>query len=163
VSPKTGYDRDYSVGAAYGGYFASPDSMFPVWKRASALEPKARVYALRNGSAARAYPLEALLAERVVNDRVGALPVVLVADPEARSVRAYLRGGRELAQGPQGELVDPQDGNRFRVEEEVLAPLAPGASRLPRYPGHLAYWFGWYAFFPETALYEGCPISAAGP
>jgi hypothetical protein len=63
----------------------------------------------------------------------------------------------------QGELVDPQDGNRFRVEEEVLAPLAPGASRLPRYPGHLAYWFGWYAFFPETALYEGCPISAAGP
>ena len=24
----------------------------------------------------------------------------------------------------------------------------------PRINGHLAYWFGWYAFFPQTLLYE---------
>ncbi|MGH9368330.1 MAG: DUF3179 domain-containing protein [Thermoanaerobaculia bacterium] len=158
VSPDTGYDRDYSAGAAYGRYFASPDTMFPVWKRDAALEPKAWVYGLRNGPSAKAYPLETLFAERVVNDRVGALPVVLVAEPESQSVRAYLRGSRELAEGPAAsQLVDPADGAVFRVEEERLAPSAAGASPLPRYAGHRAYWFGWYAFFPDTALYEGCP------
>jgi hypothetical protein len=25
--------------------------------------------------------------------------------------------------------------------------------RLPRLVGHLAYWFGWYAFHPETPVY----------
>jgi hypothetical protein len=29
---------------------------------------------------------------------------------------------------------------------------------LPRLAGHLAYWFGWYAFFPNTLLY---PAAAA--
>jgi hypothetical protein len=131
--------------------------MFPVWKRDAALEPKAWVYALRSGPSAKAYPLEVLFAERVINDRVGALPVVLVAEPESQSVRAYMRGGRELAEGPSAdELVDPSDDVLFRVEEEALVPATGGASRLPRYAGHLAYWFGWYAFFPETALYEGC-------
>ena len=157
VSPDTGYTRDYSAGAAYGRYFASPDTMFPVWKRDAALEPKAWVYGLRSGPSAKAYPLELLFAERVVNDRVGALPVVLVAEPQSRSVRAYLRGGRELAEGPSADrLVDPADGLLYRVEEEALVPAAAGVSRLPRYAGHHAYWFGWYAFFPETALYEGC-------
>jgi hypothetical protein len=157
ASLDTGYRRDYSAGAAYGRYFASPDTMFPVWKRDPALEPKAMVYALRNGPSARAYPLDVLISERVVNDRVGPLPVVLVAEPASRAVRAFLRGGRELAEGPSAdELVDPSDGVVFRIEEEALVPVAGTSSKLPRYPGHLAYWFGWYAFFPETSLYEGC-------
>ncbi len=158
ITADTGHSRDYSAGAAYGRYFASPDTMFPVWKRDAVLEPKAWVYALRRGPSAKAYPLEILFAERVVNDHIGSLPVVLVAEPESQSVRAYQRGGRELAEGPSAdELVDPVDGVRFRIEEEALVPAAAGTSRLPRYSGHRAYWFGWYAFFPETARYEGCP------
>jgi hypothetical protein len=158
LSPETGHKRDYSAGAAYGGYFASPDTMFPVWKRDVRLEPKAWVYALRSGGTARAYPLEVLFAERVVNDRVGALPIVLVARSESQSVRAYLRAGREFAEGTsEGELVDPADGAVFRIDEEALVSDPPGGPRFPRYAGHRAYWFGWYAFFPETELYEGCP------
>jgi hypothetical protein len=29
-------------------------------------------------------------------------------------------------------------------------------------PGHRAFWFGWFAFFPETALYRGCTAEDAG-
>lgn len=160
---QTGFDRDYSPGAAYGKYFDSPETMFPVWKRDDALEPKEWVYGLRHGALARAYPLKVLFSERVVNDDVGSLPVVLVSDPASRSVRAYARGRRVFAEGPTpDEVVEPLTGRVYRVEEEALRPGDGDAERPGRQPGHLAYWFGWYAFHPQTSLYEGCLRSSAG-
>jgi hypothetical protein len=130
--------------------------MFPVWKKSGALEPKAWVYALRAGGRAKAYPLEVLFRERVANDSIGFVPVVLVADPESGAVRAYLREGHLFAEGPTPrELVEPATGALWRVEESGLVP--PGGARpLARLPGHRVYWFGWYAFFPDTAVYAGC-------
>jgi len=161
ISRETGFQRDYTPGAAYGKYFVSPNTMFPVWRKDDRLEPKDWVYALRSGKAARAYPLSVLFAERVVNDEVGGVPVVLVADPETLSVRAYIRGGRVFAEGPSGRLAEPATGWSWRTEEESLAPEAPAAAALPRFPGHRAYWFGWFAFFPETSVYEGCTAGLA--
>ena len=157
VSIETGYARDYTPGAAYGKYFESPDTMFPVWKKDTRLEPKSWIYALRQGAAARAYPLDVLFRERVVNDAVGGVAVVLVADPESGAVRAYRREGRVLAEGAlPAHVVEPATGAPWRLEEETLVALAPGVPPLPRYPGHRAYWFGWHAFFPDGTLYEGC-------
>ena len=130
--------------------------MFPVWKKDDRLEPKDWVYALRSGKASRAFPLSLLFAERVVNDIVGGVPVVLAADPETLSVRAYVRGARVFAEGPTGRLAEPATGLLWRIEEDSLVPEGSGATALPRFPGHRAYWFGWFAFFPETSLYEGC-------
>jgi len=156
LSLDTGHHRDYTAGAAYGKYFASPETMFPVWKRDDRLETKTWVYALRSGAASKAYPLSMLFAERVVNDVVGALPVLLVAEPESGSVRAYIRGSREFAEGPPGRAVEPVTGATWKVDEAALLPESLNSSPLPRLSGHRAYWFGWYAFFPETELYEGC-------
>ncbi|HEY3205276.1 MAG TPA: DUF3179 domain-containing protein [Thermoanaerobaculia bacterium] len=157
ASLETGYDRDYSVGAAYGKYFASPETMFPVWKRSDALEAKEWVYALRVGAAAKAYPLAVLFRERVVNDRVGSSTVVLFADPNSGAVRAYARGEHLYAEGPTPDtLVEPATGVVWKVREESLTPASGPPVHLGRQPGHRAYWFGWYAFFPDTALYEGC-------
>lgn len=163
VGIDTGFRRDYTPGAAYGRYFASPDTMFPVWKRDGAREPKTWIYGLRQGIAARAYDIETLFLERVVNDRVGSVSVVLVADPSSGSVRSYERRDRVFAEGASPvELVLPETGERWRVEEEALVPVSPGAAPLARYPGHRAFWFGWYAFFPETSVYEGCNTSLPG-
>lgn len=157
VSLETGYRRDYSAGAAYGKYFESPETMFPVWKRNGSLEAKSWIFALRDGVAARAYPLETLFRERVVNDAVGRASVVLVADPQSGAVRAYEREGKFFAEGPSPEqLVEEATGTIWTVEEEALHSASPGRPRLLRFPGHRAYWFGWYAFFPDTSLYEGC-------
>ncbi|HEV8611704.1 MAG TPA: DUF3179 domain-containing protein [Thermoanaerobaculia bacterium] len=155
VSPATGHRRDYTVGAAYGRYFASPETMFPVWKKSPVLPSKAWIYALRSGGVARAYPLELLLRERVVNDEIGTLSVVLIADPAGGAVRAYHRDGRLFAEGPHGDAVEPETGERWTVAEEGLHP-SRGGPPLARVPGHRAYWFAWYAFFSETGVYEGC-------
>ncbi len=158
---KTGFSRDYTPGAAYGKYFASPETMFPVWKRDPALEPKAVVFTIRRGTAARAYPLELLFRERVVNDEVAAENIVLAADRTTGAVRAYRRGGRRFGEGPGGRLVELSTGKLWEIREEVLVPVTGGenpasSDELARIPGHRAFWFGWYAFFPETSLYAGC-------
>ncbi len=149
----TGYVRDYTPGRPYGVYFASPDTMFPVSPRDSRLGTKAWVFALRLGGQAKAYPLETLGRERVVNDTLGGTHLVIVAGPGTQTARAYERGERTFRAGPlANEVIDGATGQRWNVEEEALVQRASGQRR-PRLGGHLAYWFGWFAFYPDTLLY----------
>jgi hypothetical protein len=139
---------------------------FPVWQRSGALDPKAEVYAVRLGDHAKAYPVARALEERVINDRLGGEPLVVVADAESGAVRAYRRGGLAFAPGAQpGELVDGE-GRRWTAGEDSLTPEAAGAGGeekpeagqpLERLPGHQAFWFGWYSFFPHAELYGAEP------
>jgi len=127
---------------------------FPVWRQSDALERNARVYALTINGEAKAYPLEKLRVERLVNDTVGGLDIVLVLDPESDAVRAYERGGLSFDTPGDGPLrtLRAADGTTWWIAEEGLAPEGDG-DLLPRVPGHAAFWFGWYAFYPETAVY----------
>jgi uncharacterized protein DUF3179 len=139
---------------------------FPVWQKSGALDPKAEVYAVRLGDQAKAYPVERALEERVINDRLGGESLVVVADAESGAVRAYRGGGLAFAPGARaGELVDGE-GRRWAVGEDSLTPEAAGAGGeekpgtakpLERLPGHQAFWFGWYSFFPHTELYGAKP------
>jgi hypothetical protein len=89
----------------------------------------------------------------VVNDTVGATPVVLVGTSATRTVRAYERRDLRFRPGPgPDEMVEMRTGERWRIEEEALVAVT-GGRRLPRLAGHLAYWFGWFAFHPETPVY----------
>lgn len=77
----------------------------------------------------------------------------------AGEVRAYRRGERRFTAGRStGELADER-GRAWRVTEDALE--SGDGERLERLPGHLAYWFGWYAFFPKTEVYE-LPEGRAG-
>jgi hypothetical protein len=154
LSIKTGHVRDYRPGRPYGEYFASPETMFPVWRKSSLLPPKTWVYTLLVNGHPKAYPLDVLARERVVNDTVGGWPVVLVAgsDPEAREVRAYKGSGLTFMPDGAGGIVD-MFGRPWRVAEEAL--FGPDLWAQHRLGGHLAYWFGWYSFYPHTELYRG--------
>ncbi len=127
---------------------------FPVWRQSDELERNARIYALTINGEAKAYPLEKLRSERVVHDNLGGVDIVLVLDPESDAVRAYERGGLDFATPGDGSLrtLRAADGTTWWIAEEGLAPEGDG-DILPRVPGHTAFWFGWYAFYPETAVY----------
>jgi hypothetical protein len=141
---------DYSPGAADR---ARAGVSFPVWRKSARLDSKAEVYTLRVGGAAKAYPLEVVLAEGVVHDRVGDAHLVLLADPESGAVRAYRRGGHSFRRAEDGGLVD-EEGRPWRLTETALEPPAgAGLEPLPRLPGHVTFWFGWFGFFPETEVY----------
>ena len=127
---------------------------FPVWRQSDALERNEQVYALRINRAAKAYSLAKLQAERVVHDTLGGLPIVLVVDDSSGAVRAYERGALTFDPPAPGALrhLQARDGATWWIAEEGLAPQA-GGDLLPRVPGHVAFWFGWYAFYPDTAVY----------
>jgi hypothetical protein len=118
----------------------------------------------------KAYPLEVLAKRRVLNDRIGETEIVLVAPRgtvtvrgASRSgrvtyeaggeVRAFQRNGERFRAGPGPDRVRDQFGRSWRVTEEAL--VDPGGRQLSRLEGHLAYWFGWFAFFPRTQVYGG--------
>ena len=149
LSLDTGYPRDYRPGAAYSGYFASPDLMFPALVSRQELKPKDYVYALRLGRTTKGYPLEAFRGGVVINDKVGDLDVVLIGAAESRSVRAYGAEGRVFAAAGEGELV--AGGETWRIEEEAL--VAESGQRLARLPGHIAYWFAWVGYNGDAPLY----------
>jgi len=169
LSLDTGYERPYTPGAAYAGYFASPDTMFPVRRTRGELPEKARIFGLERDGVARAYPLDTLLAHRVVNDRFLDEPIVLVVGgprliveghsvrsgparyDAGAEVRAYRRGSHEFRGGEAPDRLTDEAGLDWRVEEEALA--GPDAQRLERVPGVLAYWFGWQSYHPRTQLY----------
>ncbi len=166
---QTDYQRTYTPGAAYGGYFASSETMFPVWQRSDLLGTKDRIYALRLDGVPKAYPLALLAEAGVVNDTLADTPVVLVAlrgtvevdgfdrrvgdvNYEAGGeVRAYDRGRHTFATGPDPGTVLDEAGRSWQVTEDAL--LGPDGEQAPRLGGHLAYWFGWYTFFPQTLVY----------
>lgn len=111
-----------------------------------------------------------LLAERVVNDVVGETAVTLIAAGEivavngtsqrtgpvtytsGAEIRAFARGEHTFAPTSDDFIVLDEDGRPWQVTEEAL--VGPEGQTLARLNGHLAYWFGWYAFYPETELYE---------
>ncbi|MCP4139661.1 MAG: DUF3179 domain-containing protein [Chloroflexi bacterium] len=166
----TGYNRPYSPGAAYGHYFIDEDTMFPVWQRSNLLPNKDRIYALEIEDIPKAYPVEILAKEEVVNDTIGKTEIVLIASRgevtvtgdsqragevfynAGGEVRAYVRIGEIFSPTQNPDTVLDSKANIWQITEEAL--IGPDGELAPRINGHLAYWFGWYSFFPQTLLYE---------
>jgi hypothetical protein len=167
---ETGYQRPYNPGAAYGDYFAYDQTMFPVWQRSDLLDTKDRIYALRVEGIPKAYPLDILFEEVVVNDTIGETAIVLIASQgeiivdgynqrvgevsysAGGEVRAYARQDETFSPGEEVNTVLDSQGHVWQVTEEAL--VGPNGEIVERVSGHLAYWFGWFSFFPKTLLYE---------
>ncbi len=172
LDPDTGYERPYTLGAAYGDYFESPDTLFPVAQRRRLLPAKARIYGLSFRGRARAYPLHLLARRKITNDTIGGRNVVVVAtrgviDVDARNrpgdagdafyesggeVRSYHRGGLRFRSTGKPDLLIDERGHTWRVTERAL--VGTRGRELSRVTGQLAYWFAWFAFFPLTDVYE---------
>ncbi len=152
LSLDTGHRRDYGSGVVYAEYFANPDLMFPTRADESRLRQKDYVFGIRDVGAAKAWPLAAFADRAVINDAVGNRTVVLIGNAEARSVRAYERGGRSFESAAEkNRLRGP--GGLWQVTEEALR--GPGGTRLVRVPGHIAYWFAWDGYLGvQSELYQ---------
>src|SRR5208283_3064312 len=55
----------------------------------SGLKPRELLLGIRAGGASRAYPVNVVLAEKLVQDRVGTVPLVLVVGQDGKSIRAF--------------------------------------------------------------------------
>jgi hypothetical protein len=168
LSYYTGFGRQYQPGIPYGAYFSQSDTMFPVAQRSELLPTKSRIFAIYHDGRPKAYPLDALAAEPVVNDVLGNTPVVVLSGERivvdtmtedgttfdyaaGAAVRAYTRGAHTFMPGPEESVLLDEARRSWQVTEVAL--VGPRGETLERLGGHLAYWFGWYAFFPQTEVY----------
>ena len=161
VSQPGSYFPEDNPNATYYEYFNTPGTMFPVWIRDDSLEAKDVVLGVKIGEATKAYPVSVLQVERVVNDTLGETNVVVLGSEISQAAKAYERGDQEFSRvegdtstGVPMKLVD-QSGHVWDVTEESLVNASDSSLTLPRIPTHSSFWFGWYAFYPDTELYEG--------
>ena len=133
--------------------------MFAVPFRDDRFGVKEEVLGISNGGSHKAYPVALLMEERVVNDVVGGVPVLIVASPVSSAARVYARGERSfvLEEGQTGvprRLVD-SSGAVWQVGDDALVNTVDPSDTLARLPASVSYWFGWFAFHPDTEVYEG--------
>lgn len=154
------YFPEDNPNATYFDYFNSPDTMFPVWIRDDRLETKDIVLGLKIDDMAKAYPVHALQMERVVNDALGDTSVVVLASEISPASKVYERGDRQFSRGDDDTstgvpmTVVDESGAVWYATEDALVNAFDSSQTLPRIPTHMSFWFGWYAFYPDTLLYE---------
>lgn len=152
LSLDTGYERDYSEGAAYHDYFATDRLMFPVPKTDPRLKNKDEVFALLPAGTddpplaiADAYLVE----HPVYQDRLGDAGIVVLTDTSGAH-RAYATEGTTFTEWDGQTRVTDTDGTAWTVDESAL--MTSDGRRLPRFPAHRAFWFGWFSAYPQTRL-----------
>jgi len=142
----------------YAGYFGGTDAGILGRKRDdNRLPAKARVLGIRILDHPKAYSLDAVGRARVVNDTFVDVPLVVLAtaDQAAAAFRRDLAGQTlTFATGPNGTVIDRETGTSWDpVTGRAASGVLVGQTLTPL-PATDSFWFGWFDFFPGTALYR---------
>lgn len=135
------------------------------------LVPRDLMLGIRAFGASRAFPYEAVIREKLIQDHVGAEPVLLVVGPDARSVRVFRRripgieGTPEFYREVQEKapekldaaaaeaplLMDEATGSRWNFRGCAVSGSARGMC-LERVEAIKDYWFDWRHYNPQTTV-----------
>jgi len=146
LAEDTGFHRDYTPGAAYGAYFFGDELMFPASLQDESLKQKDKVFGLRISGANKAWPLSLFKKNKIIHDQIGIIPIVLIGNAKTQTVRAYRSEGLTFQHAKNGALM--VDNQEWQITENQL--IGPNGEKHTRLPGHVAYWFAWSGYFPDT-------------
>ncbi len=155
LSVDTGHERDYAEGAAYRDYFQTDRLMFRVPKVDTRLKNKDEVLgvlvpAVGGGRQAVAFSVDFLARTRIHHETVEGRAFVVLTSRRGAN-RVYESSAVRFVSSIDDEHVRDANGGRWKATEEALV-AEDGRGRLPRVAAFRAFWFGWYAQFPETRL-----------
>jgi hypothetical protein len=124
------------------------------------LKPRDVVVGIALSGDARAYPFDAILKQSPIQDRVGGNPVLVVAGPDGKSVRAFasrLDGTDVEFFRKSGTsdfvLVDSVDGSEWNFKGCAVSGPAVGKC-LEALPAIKDYWFDWRNYHADTTVYR---------
>ncbi len=112
--------------------------------------------------ASRAFLYEQVLKEKLVKDRVGSEPVLVVVGPDDQSVRVFRGRIPGVAGAPDfyrltapqaGLLMDETTGSEWNFQGCAISGKAKGVC-LERVPVIKDYWFDWRNYHPATTIYH---------
>jgi hypothetical protein len=133
----------------------------------SGMTPRDLILGIRLESGSRAFPYARVIQEKLVKDRIGAQPVLLVVGPDGASVRAF----RDRIPGLDGEpdfyrlaaesgnlmkdaalMMDSPSGSQWNFQGCAVSGKCKGLC-LERIPMLKDYWFDWRNYNPQTTIW----------
>ena len=122
------------------------------------------ILGIRTPDASRAFLYEQVIREKLVKDRLGAEPVLLIVGGDDQSVRAFrdgipgLEGApdfyRVAAKQPGPFMLDAETGSEWNFQGCAVSGKAKGMC-LERIPMLKDYWFDWRNYNPQTTVWRG--------
>jgi Protein of unknown function (DUF3179) len=132
----------------------------PVSFPGTELKSRDVVVGLQLAGDARAYPLDTILKQSPIQDRLGGKAILLVAGPDGKSVRAF----ESRIDGADIELFRKSDAQEFALVDSERAGewnfkgcaiSGPAAGKcLPELPAIKDYWFDWRNYHANTTVYR---------
>jgi hypothetical protein len=131
----------------------------PVSFPGTELKSRDVVVGLQVGGDARAYPVDTIVKQSPIEDRLGGRPILLVAGPDGKSVRAF----ESRIDGSDVELFRKSDTKEFVLvdsdggEWNFKGCATSGANSgkcLIELPAIKDYWFDWRNYHADTTVYR---------
>jgi len=141
LSRDTGFFSNYDR-SPYPGYADSSRVWFPLANEDSRLFSKEIVFGVELNGKSKAYVEKDIKEERIVNDVVGGVNIIVMWDSSLNTVKIYERDEIEFS----------IDGNDY-VDDTGKAWTREDFSDLEIVDTFGHFWFSWASFFPETELY----------
>jgi hypothetical protein len=128
------------------------------------LNPRTLILGIRAFGAARAFPYAAVLEQKLVKDRVGGMPILIVVGPDGQSMRAFranLPGSAIETEFYRIEdkaalMMDATTGSRWNFQGCAVEGKAKGAC-LDRLEIIKDYWFDWRHYNRATTVFGRLP------
>jgi len=108
----------------------------------------------------KAYPVQAIVAAKLIQDHVGKVPVLLLVGPDGASIRIF-----EVSQDGENTLrtfsIGPRDGTMNDIETGSIWNFQGCAVEgqmsgqcLKEIDGHKDYWFDWMNHHPDSSVFK---------
>lgn len=154
LSQKTGairnYQRDpYGDFSDKNSYYNRGGAFFPLMAKSDQLNPKTMVRGLVGEGSQAAVSWDEVRRKKIVNIDIKEIKAVIFYDEELDTVRSFSRifEGDELNfEMIDGKIVDNIKKRVWNSKGES------GKDYLDHYKGMDAFWFAWYAFYPNTMV-----------
>lgn len=108
----------------------------------------------------KAYPVEKILTQSPIQDRVGGNPVLILGGPDGKSVRVFLSrlDGDDIeffkkSGATDFSLVDSATASEWNFKGCAISGSAAGRC-LTALPAIKDYWFDWRNYHPDTLIYH---------
>jgi hypothetical protein len=126
----------------------------------SGLGPHQLMLGITVAGQSKAYPVGAILAARVIQDQVGAVPVLIVVGPDTASIRVFegkVAGGAAELTFVRGSgdslMTDAESGSTWNFQGCAVGGKLAGQC-LKEIDAHKDYWFDWMNHHPDSAVFK---------
>jgi hypothetical protein len=121
----------------------------------SGLQSRDLIFGIDAFGASRAYPVDRIVSAKVIEDRLGGVPIVIFANKDGKSVRAFdatqLTTSEFYAVGD--SFMDSASGSQWNFNGCAVQGKQTGVCLKPVY-ALKDYWFDWRNYHPTTTIFR---------